>query len=225
MEKSSAVMLPVNNYRLSTDSGNGYASEECFMEPAIKIAIAALIISFCSLIGTLINSMYTAKTYKKNKRLEFLQRRDYLSQKISELIDRNTEAQLISARYELVAVKNAGLPLRGEQAEQNTALIASIKEQRDALEGFIKRCDERIEKLHIIYSNLTSETYASFIEEMIDIVQVASDNLKKINNGFSATLHVLETTNEFIKTTLTETDEKIRQINLDFERAIEKLMK
>src|SRR6266478_6922727 len=222
MEKSSAVMLPVNNYRLSPDSSNGYASEECFMEPAIKIAIAALIISFCSLIGTLINSMYTAKTYKKNKRLEFLQRRDHLSQKISDLNDRNTEAQLISARYELVAVKNAGLPLRGEQAERNMALIASIKEQQKGVENGIKLWDENIEKLHFIYSNLTLETDAPEVERMIAIVKVASDNLKKANNGYSSTLHILETNNELIKTNLAETDEKIRQINLDFERAIEK---
>jgi hypothetical protein len=195
------------------------------MEHATKIAIAALIISFCSLIFTLINSIYTAKTYKKNTRLEFFQRRDHLSQKISELNDRNTEAQLLSARYELVAVKRAGLPLQGEQAERNTALIASIYEQREGVENRIKRWDENIENLRSIYSRLISETYAPFVEEMIDIVQVASDNLKKANNGYSAALHILETTSEFTKTTLAETDERIRQINLDFERAIEKLTK
>lgn len=137
--------------------------------------------------------------------------------------DRNTEAQLISARYELVAVKNAGLPLRGEQAERNTALIASIKEQREGVENGMKRWDENIEKLHLIYSNLTSETDAPEVERTIAIVQVASDNLKKANNGYSSILHILETTNELMKTNLAETDEKIRQINSDFERAIEKL--
>jgi len=60
---------------------------------------------------------------------------------------------------------------------------------------------------------------------MIASVQVASDNLKKAIIGYSAVLHILETTNELIKTNLAETDEKIRQINLDFERAIEKLTK
>jgi|ERR1017187_647010 hypothetical protein len=193
------------------------------MEPAIKIAIGALTISFFSLIGIIINSVFTAKTYKKNRRLEFLQRRDHLSQKISDLNERNTEAQLISARYELVAVKNAGLPLRGEQAERNTALIASIKEQRVGVENGIKLWDENIEKLHFIYSNLTLETDAPAVERMIAIVQVASDNLKKANNGYSSILHILETTNELIKTNLAEKDEKIRQINIDFERAIEKL--
>src|SRR6266436_8760523 len=149
------------------------------MEPAIKIAIGALIISFFSLIGVIINSVFTAKTYKKNRRLEFLQRRDHLSQKISDLNAKNTEAHLISARYEIVAVKNAGLPLRGEQAERNTALIASIKELQQNVEKGIKNWDENIEKLHFIYSSLTSETDAGQVERLIALVQVASDNLKK----------------------------------------------
>lgn len=195
------------------------------MEPAIKIAIAALIISFFNLIGILINSVFTAKSYKKNRPLEFLQRRDHLSQNISDLNNRNTEAQMISARYGLVAVKNTGLPLQGELAERNTALIASIKDQREGVEKGIKLWDETIEWLHFIYSNLTLETDAPEVEKMIAIVQVASDNLKKAYNGHSSILHVLETTNEFIKTNSAEADEKIRQINLDYERAIEKLTK
>ena len=195
------------------------------MEPATKFAIAALIISFLSLIGILINSVFTAKTYKKNRRLEFLQRKDHLSKTISDLNDRNTEFQLISARYGLVAVKNAGLPLQGELAERNTALIASINKQREGVEEGIKLWDENIERLHFIYSNLTLETDAPEIERIIAIVQIASDNLKKAINGYSSALHILETNNELIKTNLAETDQKIRQINLDFERAIEKLTK
>jgi hypothetical protein len=193
------------------------------MEPAIRVAVGALIISSFSLIATLISSVFTAKTYRKNRRLEFLQRRDRLSQQISDLNDRNTEFQLISARYELVAVKNAGLPLRGEQAERNTAQIASIRVQREGVEEGMKLWNENIERLRFRYSNLTLETDAPEIERMLAFVQVASDNLKKAHIGFSATLHILETTNEFMKTNLAETDEKIRQINLDFERAIEKL--
>jgi hypothetical protein len=193
------------------------------MEPAIKVAIGSLLISFLSLIGMVINSVFTAKTYKKNRRLEFLQRRDHLSQKISDLNDRNTGAQLLSARYALVAVKNAGLSLQGEQAEQNTALIASIKKRQEAVEKGIKLWDEHIQRLHFIYSNLTLETDAPEVERMIAIVQVASDNLKKANDGESSALHILETTNELIRTGLAERDEKIRQINLDFENSVEKL--
>ena len=193
------------------------------MEPAIKIAIGALIISFFSLIGMIINSVFTARTYKKNRRLEFLQRRDHLSQKISDLNDRSTEAQLLSARYALVAVKNAGLPLQGEQAEQNAALIASIKKRQEDVEKGIKFWDENIQRLHLIYSKLTLETDGPEVERMIAIVQIASDNLKKENDGESSALHVLETANELIKTGLAERDQKIRQINLDFEKSVEKL--
>ena len=193
------------------------------MEPAIKIAIGALTISFFSLIGIIINSVFTAKTYKKNRRLEFLQRRDHLSQTISGLNDRNTEFQLISARYALVAVKNAGLSLQGEQAERNTALIASIKVQREGVEERMKLWDEKIERLHFIYSNLILETDAPEVERLIAIVQVASDDLKRAVVGYSSILHILETTTELLNTTLAETEEKIRRINADFEIAIAKL--
>jgi len=186
------------------------------MESAIGVAIGALLISFLSLIATFM-------TYRRNRRLEFLQRRDRLSQLISELSDRNTEFRLISARYELVAVKNAGLPLRGEQAEQNMAGVASIKAQREVVETEIEHWDKNIEALHFICSNLTLETDAPKIEEMITIVQVASDDLKKAKGVYSSTVHILETTNEFIKTTLVATDAKMRQIDLDYEKAIEKL--
>jgi uncharacterized protein YifE (UPF0438 family) len=203
------------------------------MEPAI---IGALIISSFSLIATLISSVFTVKTYRKNRRLEFLQRRDHLSQKISDLKNRNNEAQMISARYGLVALKAAGLPLRGEQAERNTALIASIKEQREGVEKGMKLWDEYIKRIDFIYSNLTLETDAPEVEKMIAIVQDISDNIKKAYSDYLSILHILETTNEFIKTNSAEADEKIRQINLDsdekkrqinldYERAIEKLTK
>jgi hypothetical protein len=139
------------------------------------------------------------------------------------LNDRNTGAQLLSARYALVAVKNAGLPLKGEQAEQNTALIASIKKRQEDVENGVKLWDETIQRLHFIYSNLTLETDAPEIERMIAIIQVASDNLKKGNDSESSALHILETVNDLIKTGLAERDEKIRQINLDFEKSVEKL--
>lgn len=196
------------------------------MQPeAVKLAIAALTVSLLSLIGVVINSVFTAKTYKKNRRLEFLQRRDHLSQKIAELNDRNMEAQLISARYELVAVKNAGLALKGEHAERNAALIASIKEQRDGVEKGMKLWDKNIEQLHVIYRVLDLESDAPAIESLIASVQVASDDLKKSYDGYEAILHILETTNELMKTSLAETEEKLRQIDLDYERAIEKLSK
>lgn len=71
------------------------------MEPTIAVAIGALSISIFTLIVAIINSVFTAKTYKKSRRLEFLQRRDHLSRKISDLSDKNNEAEMISARYKL----------------------------------------------------------------------------------------------------------------------------
>src|SRR5450432_3301054 len=65
-----------------------------FMELTILGAIG-IAISLLTVIGLIINTVVTVKTYKKSRRLEFLQRRDHLSQKISELNDRNIEAQLI----------------------------------------------------------------------------------------------------------------------------------
>lgn len=190
------------------------------METSTKLAIAALIIS---VMGVLINSVLNAMTFRKSARLEFLQRRDQLSQKISDLNSRNNEAQLISAKYALVAVKNTGLPLRGEHADQNAALIESIKKQREGIEEGIKLWEANIDSLHFIYRNLTLETDAHKVEELIAIVQVASDNRKKFNDRYSSNLHILETTNEFLKTTLAERDEKIRQINLDFDRETERI--
>jgi hypothetical protein len=190
------------------------------MQPATYIAIVALVISF----GTLVVSIVSAvKNYKRSNRDAFTQRRDHLFQKISDLNAKNTEAHLISARYEIVAVKNAGLPLRGEQAERNTALIVSFKEQAQNLNKGIKNWDENIEKLHSIYISLTSETDAAQVEKLIALVQVASDNLKKSNDSFLSSLHILETTSEIIETKLAESDEKIRQINLDFERGMKNL--
>jgi hypothetical protein len=189
------------------------------MEPA---TIAEIISGF-SLMVAVVNSVFTAKTYKKNRWLEFLQRRDRFSQKISELNERNMEAQLISARYALVVVKNAGLQLEGEQAERNTALIASIKVQQEGVENGKKLWDKNIERLHLIYSNLTLEIDAHEVESMIAALQVAADDLQKLYGGYSATLHILETTNELMKANLAERDEKIRQINLDFDRAVERI--
>jgi hypothetical protein len=189
------------------------------MTPAITIAIGALIIS-------IINSVYTAKTYKKSRRLEFLQRKDRLIQKISDLNDRNTEAHLISAKYRLVAVKIAGLPLRGEQAEQNTVHVASLKNTIDNIEKGIKIWDEEIEKLHVINHNLTLETDAPEVEKMIALVQIASDRLKHSNEELSSFLFFQETNTEYISTKLTEMyaiEKEMIQINIEYEREMAKL--
>ena len=186
----------------------------------MKTAIAALIISSISLISTFVLAV---KTFRKSKRDAFVQRRDQLFQAISDLNAKNSETHLISARYEIVMVKKAGLRLQDEQAEQNMSLLPAIKEARKSVDKGIRKWDENIEMLHSIYSNLTSERDATEVERLIALVRVASDNLKNTNEGYLSALHILETTNQIIETRLAETVEEIRQIDLDFERGMKKL--
>ena len=180
------------------------------------IAIVALVISLGSLFLSFLN-------YNKSKNDAFNQRRDHLAQAISELNARVNEAHMISARYEIVAVKRAGLPLRGEQADQNTAIIGSIKRTTEGLDQGMKSWNGNIERLHFIYSNLTSEKDAALVERQIALVQVASDDMKKFNDAYLSGLHILETTNQILETNLVETDKKIRQINLDADEKIRQI--
>jgi hypothetical protein len=52
------------------------------------------------------------------------------------------------------------------------------------------------------------------------LVQAASDDLKKYNDVSSSSLHILENTNSIIKASLAESDEKLRQIDLDLRKAV-----
>jgi hypothetical protein len=180
------------------------------------LAIVAIVISIGSLVLSFLN-------YNKSKIDAFNQRRDHLAQAISELNAKVNEVQMISARYEIVAVKRAGLPLSGEQAERNMALIASIKRTTTGLGQDLKSLNESIGKFHLIYSNLTSETDAAQVESWIALAQVTSDDFKKYNDGFLSGLHILETTNQMLEMNLAETDKKIRQINLDADEKIRQI--
>jgi hypothetical protein len=200
---------------------------ECFCQtnPAVCVAIAAATIAFGSLIVAIIGLVIAAKSYKKSKRLEFFQRRDQLFAKISDLNATNSEAHLISARYEIVAVTKVSLGLRGEQAEENTAQIARIKELRRKMEEGAENWDENIKQLHSICSSLTPQTDAARVENLIAMVQVVSDDHKKFNDISLSSLHILENTNSIIKASLVELDEKLRQIDPDLIKAIKELTK
>jgi hypothetical protein len=195
-------------------------SNLCQTQPAVCVAIVAAGIALGSLTVAIIGCVIAARSYKKSKRLEFFQRRDQLFATISDLNAKNSEAHLISAKYEIVAVKNASLGLSGEQADKNAAIIAGIKEIRKKMEKGTKNWDENIEQLHALCSSLTPKTDTVRIENLIAMVQVASDDLKKCNDILLSSLHILESTNSIIKTSLAEFDEKVRQIDLDFEKAI-----
>jgi hypothetical protein len=171
----------------------------------------AIVVSVVSLV---ISLGVAVANYTKSKSDTFNQRRDHLAQAISELNARNSETQLISARYTIVEVKMAGLGLRlsETQAEKNAAMIASIKKLREGMEEGRKGWDGNIKDLHLLYKNLTSETDADQVERYIASVRVASDDLKKFNETFYHSLHVLETTNQLNEKDQAEIDEKLKQI-------------
>jgi hypothetical protein len=98
----------------------------------MKTAFAALVISLISLIVTLILG---TKNYRKSKRLEFFQRRDLLSQKISELNIENSQMHLISARYEMVVQKFRSMRGTGEETERINNQITSIKRLQERIYG------------------------------------------------------------------------------------------
>ena len=180
----------------------------------------AIVVSVVSLI---ISLGVAVANYKKSKRDSFIQRRDQLSKAISDLNARVSEAHMISARYEMVAVRKAGLPLRGEQADQNTALIASLKLAREGVERGIEDWDENIKRLHFIYSNLTFGTDAAQIERSIALANVATNQLKNANDGYYSSLHILETGNQYLETKLAEADEKVKKINLETDEKIRQI--
>jgi hypothetical protein len=193
--------------------------------PAVCVAIVAAAIAFGSLIVAIIGLVIAAKSYKKSKRLEFFQRRDQLFAKISDLNAKNSEVHLISARYEIVAIMKASLGLRGEQAEENAAVVARIKELRRKMEEQANNWEEKIQQLHSICSSLTPQTDAARVENLIAMVQIISDDTKKYNDINLSSLHILENTNSIIKTSLVESEEKRRQIDLDLIKAIKELTK
>lgn len=189
-----------------------------------NIDILSMIVAIISLIVAIIGCVIAVKSFKKSKRLEFFQRRDQLFEKISDLNAKNSEAKLISARYELVAFTRDSLGLSEEQAEKNTALIASIKESGKIIEKIAKNWDEYIEQIHSIYISLTPKTDAARVEKLIAMVQIASDDTKKYNDINLSSLHILENINPITEERKRRInlhyDEEVRRINLDLEKAI-----
>ena len=192
----------------------------CQTQPVVCVAIVAVTIALCSLIVAIIGCVLGVKSYKKSKRLEFFQRRDQLFAKISDLNAKNSEAHLISARYQIVAVTKASLGLSGKQAEENTAQIASVKELGKNVEKGAKNWAENIERLHSICRSLTPKTDPAHVENLIAMVQIASDDITKYNDSSLSALHVLKNTNSIIKDTLAKFDEDVRRIDLELEKAI-----
>ena len=169
----------------------------------MKTAIAALIISSISLIVTIVNCVILVKNYKKSKRIEFLQRRDHLLQKITELSAKNSEAHLISARYEMVIQNFSTLRVTEEHAEQINNQITRSKKLQENIELNAQTWNEVIESLHSTCINLQIEA-AEKIERLIAMTQRASDNLKRSNEIYLGSLHILESTEPLLRTNLDE---------------------
>ena len=71
----------------------------------LPLATFGNIMAFIALIVAIISCAISAKNYKKSKRYEFLQRRDQLFLKISDLNAKNSEARVISSRFGIVLIK------------------------------------------------------------------------------------------------------------------------
>ena len=157
----------------------------------MKTAVDAVIIASLSFVVAAVSCVIAVKNYRKSKRLEFFQRRDQLFTKISDLNNTNTESHLISARYEIVRQAKAYLVLEGKRAEQNQELIDSIQQLRDQMAVAAANWDNFIDRLHTLSFNLTNKEIAK-VEYLIATVQIATDDLRKVNDISLASLQILE---------------------------------
>jgi hypothetical protein len=178
-----------------------------------------------ALIVSIVSVVISFKTYQKSKRLEFLQRRDQLFLKISELNAENSKVRLIAARCGIVLLNKASQPVLDEkQAEENKTLVVSIKQSVENIELIANRTELLVKQLHAECSNFTSETDATIIEKLIAIVQGASDEAKGNNEGYLASLHTLETTDLILRDSVAIVQElEIRKAELNLEQAMREI--
>jgi hypothetical protein len=167
----------------------------------MKTAIFAVIVSLISLIATIVLG---TKNYKKSKRLEFFQRRDQLFQVISNFNAKNSETRLSGARFTIIATAKATQPLPTIHEESNAALVADIRKLATTIQEQAEVWDARIERVHSLCAAYTSVKHAEHVEELIAIVQPASDNVKRTNEIYLSTLHILETLHPQTATDLAE---------------------
>jgi hypothetical protein len=156
------------------------------------MAIAALVIALISLISTIV---LATKNYRKSKRLEFFQRRDKLFQAISEFNTKNSETRLSGARFTIMAITKDSTPTPKHYEEGNKALVAGIRTLAKNIESQAEDWDEKTKRFHSLCAVYTSEKHAENVEELIAIVQLGSDTIKRTNEIYLSTLHILETTN------------------------------
>lgn len=154
-----------------------------------------------------------------------MQRRDQLLLKISDLNEKSSEVRLISARFEIVLIDKVSSPVVDDtHSEELKIQIARIKELRGNLEVEANHWEETIHQLHSVCSNLTMKTDPTVIEDLIAKVQIASDDIKKSNGVYLASLHTLETTDPMLRASVDRIHElKIRQAELNLEESIREI--
>jgi hypothetical protein len=96
----------------------------------------------------------------------------------------------------MVAQNFSALRLTGEQADRINNQITRIKKLQEDVELKAKDWDQIIESLHSTCINL--ETGAQ-IERLIALAQGASDNIKRSNEIFLGSLHILESTEPLLR--------------------------
>jgi hypothetical protein len=180
---------------------------------------------YLSIIATIlsIGSFVLAfKNFRGSKRRDFLQRRDHLLLKISDLNAKTSEVRLISARFRIVLINKVGSPVvDNTHAEELKTQIASIEETIRKMEVVADRWEEQIHQLHSLCSTLTPKTDPTVIERLIADVQADSDATKQNNEAQLASLHTLETTNLILRASVESLHElKLQQAELKLEKSI-----
>ena len=167
--------------------------------------------------------MFIVKSFKKSKRLEFLQRRDKLFDKVSELSTRNSEARFLSARYELVRLNKFSLLPHGGNKEETEKSCAGIAALIESLEQQVKDRTGVIAVFHSSFEHLSLKD-ASLVAGLIASVQIVSDGIKQLNDAHLATLQYLEENLPLTKDNLIERNKvKVWQAELELEIAMRQL--
>jgi hypothetical protein len=181
----------------------------------LYLSIIAIIIS----IGSFVLAF---KNFRGSKRRDFLQRRDHLSLKISDLNAETSKARLISARFKIVLINKVASPVvDNTHAEELKTQIASIEETIRKMEVVADGWEEQIRQLHSLCSTFTSKTDPTVIERLIADVQADSDATKQNNETQLASLHTLETTGPMLRASVERLYElKIQQAEMNFQKSI-----
>lgn len=185
--------------------------------PLLLSAIATIIS-----IGSLLLAF---RNFRKSQRLEFLQRRDQLLHKVSDLNGELSEGRLISARFQIVLINKMSSPaMDATHAEELKSQIARIEALRGNLEMVANHWDQTLQQLHSACSNLTMATDPAIVEHLITSVQIASDDIKQTNGVHLASLHTLETTDPMLRASVDKVHElKIRQAELNVQESIKNI--